>query len=295
MFTEEGNILKKIFLSYSCKNKKIADQLDSMFMVKKITLVRDERDLDYRQSIKEFMKQVRESDYVLMIISEEYLKSINCMYELTEFIKDESFKDRILPLVQKNTDIFSSNGRIKYITHWQDEYNKLHKEANTLYLINSLEVISDLRRIEEIQRKISEFISKIADMNVIVFDNDIKDEEFTKIYNAIYPDNRYYMLNVPRTIKNREYTMIWWKIDDKGYTDDLRHARIFTHEEVIEKFKYEWRNKKFTAVPMEVSAKFKQTVVPFTERFILILNNDRDKLIGNINLYLSEDDIYLYI
>lgn len=287
--------MKKIFLSYSCKNKKIADQLDSMFMVKKITLVRDERDLDYRQSIKEFMKQVRESDYVLMIISEEYLKSINCMYELTEFIKDESFKDRILPLVQKNTDIFSSNGRIKYITHWQDEYNKLHKEANTLYLINSLEVISDLRRIEEIQRKISEFISKIADMNVIVFDNDIKDEEFTKIYNAIYPDNRYYMLNVPRTIKNREYTMIWWKIDDKGYTDDLRHARIFTHEEVIEKFKYEWRNKKFTAVPMEVSAKFKQTVVPFTERFILILNNDRDKLIGNINLYLSEDDIYLYI
>lgn len=63
--------------------------------------MRDIRDLRYKSSIKEFMKQIRKGDYSFIIISEDYLKSLNCMYEMGEFIKDESYKDRILPIVKK--------------------------------------------------------------------------------------------------------------------------------------------------------------------------------------------------
>jgi hypothetical protein len=78
----------EIFLSYSWYNSNIADCLDILFKTKNITLKRDVRDVEYKQSIKEFMKKIRTSDYCLVVISENYLKSINCMYEVTEFIKD---------------------------------------------------------------------------------------------------------------------------------------------------------------------------------------------------------------
>ena len=66
----------EIFLSYSRHNSKIADSLEILFKTKNITLKRDIRDIDYKQSIKEFMKEVRFSDYCLVVISEYYLELI---------------------------------------------------------------------------------------------------------------------------------------------------------------------------------------------------------------------------
>src|SRR5665647_915393 len=116
----------KIFLSYSWNNSKTAESLEIFFQTKNIVLERDVRDLEYRQSIKEFMKKVRKSDYCLVVISESYLKSTNCMYEVTEFIKDENYIHRILPLVQNDADIFRVEGRNKYIKFWQDKYCLLY-------------------------------------------------------------------------------------------------------------------------------------------------------------------------
>lgn len=48
---------KKIFLSYNWNNKNIADSIDSAFAGLPITIVRNERNLKYKQSIKEFMKK----------------------------------------------------------------------------------------------------------------------------------------------------------------------------------------------------------------------------------------------
>ena len=59
---------KKIFLSYNWNNKNIADSIDSAFAGLPITIVRDERNLKYKQSIKEFMKKIRDSDYAIMLI-----------------------------------------------------------------------------------------------------------------------------------------------------------------------------------------------------------------------------------
>src|SRR5207249_7955720 len=63
--------LPDIFISYSWKNKDIADEIDNRFKSVGITMRRDIRDAGYRKSIKEFMQQIRETDFVLMIISED--------------------------------------------------------------------------------------------------------------------------------------------------------------------------------------------------------------------------------
>ena len=45
-----------------------------------IQLTKDERDLKFKESIKEFMQSIGKHDYVIMLISDSYLKSSNvCM------------------------------------------------------------------------------------------------------------------------------------------------------------------------------------------------------------------------
>ncbi len=45
------------------------------------------------------MKSIRNQDYVILIISDYYLKSKNCMFEVTEIMKEQEYKDRIFPAV----------------------------------------------------------------------------------------------------------------------------------------------------------------------------------------------------
>lgn len=176
-----------IFISYSWSNEDIADSLDILFKAKSIHLKRDKREIQYRHSIKEFMKTVRKSDYCLMLISDNYLKSMNCMYEISEFIKDEDYKRRILPLIHHKLDIFNIAGRTKYIKYWQDEFLKTKLLLEGLEELNKTEIIEELKRIENIQRNIGEFLSLLSDMNNILFDDKINKFDFNKIYHSMYP------------------------------------------------------------------------------------------------------------
>ena len=52
---------------------------------------RDIRDVEYHESFKRFMQSIEKHDYVITIISDNYLKSRNCMFEMLEVVKDSYF------------------------------------------------------------------------------------------------------------------------------------------------------------------------------------------------------------
>ena len=300
MATNETSGKTKIFLSYSWKNSTIADALDILFKTKNIQLERDIRDVEYRQSIKEFMKRIRKSDYCLMIISEYYLKSIKCMFEVYEFTKDENYRERILPLVHRDTDIYNGLGRSKYITYWQDKYDEMNISLAGLEDLDKIEALKELRQIENIKRNIGEFLQFISDISNISFTNEINKSDFEKIYSIINPSDTFlsehkdndgfFVLNIPRTL--HEKVMTWWKQESKGYTDDLRYAKIFTKKEIEERMEGVNWTKKFAAIPIHgVAVKLGQNYIPFNWRFKEILLENKDKIIGNKNLYLSKEDI----
>jgi hypothetical protein len=88
----EENIKRpNIFLSYSHKDEEIADGVDKFFISKNIQLTRDVRDAMPYSSLKKFMDTIRDHDYVIMLISDAYLKSTNCMYEVIQFIQEKKF------------------------------------------------------------------------------------------------------------------------------------------------------------------------------------------------------------
>jgi len=290
----------KIFLSYSWSNTAIADTLDIFFKTKGIQLVRDIRDVEYRQSIKEFMKGVRNSDFCLMIISDNYLKSIKCMFEVDEFTKDETYKRRILPLVQNDAGIYNIIGRTEYIEYWQKQYNELEKSLSSLEDLNKIEALKELREVENIKRNIGNFLQFISEVNNINFDKEITKHDFEKIYSVIDPDNSFlgnkndydgfFVLNIPRTINDG--IMTWWKQESKGYTRELNFAKIFSKDEIDNKVNGVNWTKKFAAIPInEVAIKLGQNYVPYNWHFREILLTHRDKIIGNQELYLNEEDI----
>jgi hypothetical protein len=103
--------MKTIFISYCHKDSKFADTFCE-YSKNSFTIRRDIRDLNYGDSIKEYIKNIRNTYYSLIIISDDYLKSENCMYEVLEFTKDDNYKEKILPIIIGNAKIFNEENRL---------------------------------------------------------------------------------------------------------------------------------------------------------------------------------------
>ena len=117
---------KKIFLSYSHKNIDLANEIDSALYVRRIRVTRDIRDVKCSQSFKEFMKSIGNHDIVLMLISDQYLKSQACMFEVIEAMKESNYKERMIAIV--NDDVCFDLKGIIYLEYWEEK-RKLIEEA----------------------------------------------------------------------------------------------------------------------------------------------------------------------
>ena len=140
----------KIFISYSWKDKDIADSIDDDWKAVGITLDRDIKDLEYKQDIKDFMSRVKTTDYVLLLISRGYLESKNCMYEALEIFEDADFKKKILPILTDDVKIHSADGRLKYIHYWQRKIDNLEKEIRKLK--SSVQVSSIYQELDDFSK-----------------------------------------------------------------------------------------------------------------------------------------------
>ena len=95
-----------MFLSYCQKDKGIADIIDTKLprIERKIEITRDIRAVGYGESFSAFMQTIADKDFVISIVSDRYLKSRNCMYEVCELMRDRRFKEKLLFLVVNDED-----------------------------------------------------------------------------------------------------------------------------------------------------------------------------------------------
>jgi hypothetical protein len=179
--------MREIFMSYSWNDKDVVDHLDNLFKNKGILLKRDIREISYLQDITEFMKQVRTADYCLMMISDSYLKSFNCMREMLELIKDENYKDKVIPVIIGDTKIFTSENRSEYTLYWQEQYNIKDSQREKLENLNQIDALEELRIVEEIKRNISTFLKRLSRVNLILTRGKacVLRKDFDKIYNEV--------------------------------------------------------------------------------------------------------------
>ena len=177
---------KEIFISYAWggDSEQFVNQLDQILQAEGIKIIRDKSELGYKRLIKAFMERIGRGKCAIAVISDKYLKSPNCMFELVQIAKNGEFYDRIFPIVLADAQIYKPVARLKYIKHWEEEIKELDegmREVSAAYLQGFREEIDQYT---EIRNTIAELTNLLKDMNTLT--PDIHSEsEFKDLINAI--------------------------------------------------------------------------------------------------------------
>lgn len=156
---------KNLFLSYCWNDSNEANKIYDYFKSSQnIELHRDTIDIGKWGSIKEYMQSISDMDYTILLISDSYLKSANCMYEVLEVMRDRNYRDKIFPAVICS-EIYNPITRAKYVKHWQDEFSELESRLKEIKVQNLGKLNEDLKRRQDISSNIAEFLNVVSDMN----------------------------------------------------------------------------------------------------------------------------------
>lgn len=215
----ESVVRKKVFLSYCSKDTCIADMIDASLcnqLGDHVQVARYTRDVGYRDSFKDFMNTIGAQDYVVAIVSDNYLKSEACMYEAGEVVKNHMMSKKLLfvilqeedrahyPLAYKGeiaANIYSNLGRVDYVLYWQNKYDQLEKKINSIVRNEAkVEMLKDLRLLSNIvNNDISQFMEYLSDARGISL-TDMLEGDFEVILKSIDKDyqnrNKHQLLRI---------------------------------------------------------------------------------------------------
>lgn len=175
-----------IFISYAWKgeSEEIVNQIDGSLQERGLKIIRDKRDLGYKGSISEFMERIGRGNCVIVVISDKYLRSPNCMFELVEIADGKQFHDRIFPVVLSDANIYDPIKRIEYVKYWEVKRAELAEAMKTLDPANLQGIREDMDLYDRIRDKISGLTSTLKDMNTLTPDMH-RDSDFGDLYAAI--------------------------------------------------------------------------------------------------------------
>lgn len=157
--------MTKIFLSYCWNDSDEANRIYEYFINNQsIELHRDTIDIRKWGSIKEYMQSINDMDYTILLISDSYLRSANCMYEVLEVMRDRNYRDKIFPAVIYS-GIYDPIIRIDYVKYWEDEFIKLKEKLDGLSVQNLGRLPEDLKRRQDISSNVADFLDVVSDMN----------------------------------------------------------------------------------------------------------------------------------
>ncbi len=113
------------------------------------------------------MSSIRKADYAILIISDSYLKSLNCMREIMHLDKEENMWDKVLPIFTKDVKLYSPLERIKYISYWEQQTNGLETLLKSVDSVNAQPIYAELKEYKLINLNLGSFLSNLTDRLVI--------------------------------------------------------------------------------------------------------------------------------
>lgn len=239
-----------VFLSYRENDSPIADMLAEKLIKLTNSGIKISRytDLKYRDSFKEFMNTVPDHDFVICIVSDEYLKSYACMYEVGEVIKDHHFKNKLIFIVLQECDrkyygenadnlklaniYHSEENRLNYVKYWKERYKELRKQIDSDIFIAATNSIETLKKIKKIyEYDIGQFIAYLADANGKSF-SELYDQDFSSIIKCIIPSINIDIFKTCTTYKELLHSAILeiCKITKTDYNQIALYATTTPHQ-----------------------------------------------------------------
>lgn len=164
-----GEDTRQVYISYAWggESERIVNELDADLQTRGIVVVRDKRDLGYKGSILGFMQEIGRGRAVIVVISDKYLKSPNCMVELVEIARNQNVRDRIFPVVLADADIYDPVNRVRYIKHWEDKLKQLDEAMRSVSAANLQGMREEIDSYDAIRDHVSGLTFLLKDMNTL--------------------------------------------------------------------------------------------------------------------------------
>jgi len=181
---------QKVYISYAwgeetSEREAIVNQIDQSLQKRGLKIIRDKRDLGYKGSIRKFMDRIGEGDSIIVVISDKYLRSKNCMYEFVQISKNKQLADRIFPIILSDAKIYDAGDRLDYVEHWEKEKARLNKKLREMKDFSNLQSVQEeLNDYDDFRDEIDGLAGLLKDMNTLN-PNMHKDSDFSELFTAI--------------------------------------------------------------------------------------------------------------
>jgi internalin A len=133
-----------------------------------IKVRRDRDEMRPGALISEFMTRLTEADFVILVISNKYLRSEYCMYELFRLWRSSAdrpqvFLRRVVPLILPDANLGDVTNRFQRAIYWREQVAALEPLiANNLGAVGS-EVFRKFTLMSEFARNTSDILEHLVD------------------------------------------------------------------------------------------------------------------------------------
>ncbi|NQZ10570.1 MAG: TIR domain-containing protein, partial [Algicola sp.] len=161
----------EVCISYKRQDtsQQIVDQFCEQAKAQKVHVVRDIDALKMGDSIQAFMRRIGKCKRVVIILSDAYLKSGYCMYELYDIwlnskADPQIFGNHVKAFKLDDVTIDNIVSRLEYAGFWQDKFNQINDAVNK-YGANTLGTkdLEEFKRIQQFYLNVSNILAEIAD------------------------------------------------------------------------------------------------------------------------------------
>jgi hypothetical protein len=156
-----------VFISYASGiEDQFVEKLYELLVQKGFDTRIDKVDLAYRESVGNYIEKLGEGSAVVVIVSDKYLRSPWCMWELLKIYEAKEFRERVFPIVLGDANIMSGVGRLAYAAYWEYSRNKLDAAMRAVDPLSiAPETVEEGKRIREFAGKVDLLASMVADMS----------------------------------------------------------------------------------------------------------------------------------
>ena len=120
-----------LFISYCWKDGNIyADELETQLR-DEFEVKRDKSQLIANDDIYDFMTEIANCDNVILVLTSEYVKSLNCMLEMSYLVSQTDWAMKAMVLVIDDS-LYSVERKIEIINYWMLRQKKNFNDLNSV-------------------------------------------------------------------------------------------------------------------------------------------------------------------
>ena len=181
--SKDDNDASVVYVSYSWTMMDEVDNMCNAFDGVKLSYKRDVKDCTYRQNIHQFEEEIGRGAKVLALINDDYLKSINCMYELARVFQCGNVDSRLYPIVS-----ITGHRGSKMLKELYEYWDNIYQDKKTM-LIDlpsgiSMQVIDELAYCGMIIGELPKIVSYLTQTNALTF-NALSSNDYEMLINEL--------------------------------------------------------------------------------------------------------------